>query len=352
MEIAERVELVELYYINGCSVTQCLRKFRAVHGIHAGPSEQAVRNLVKKFKETGSLHDAPRSGGPRTARTEQNITAVAMDVAANPSTSIRRRAQGLGLSRATLHRILIEDLGMHAYKIQLTQQLKPADHRKRRDFVKWFKSRRQGNPDFPTKVVYSDEAHFYLNGTVNKQNCRIWATENPHAIHQQPLHDSKTTVWCGFWAGGVIGPFFFDETVNGDRYREMLTKFLWPKLNELDLDNMWFQQDGATSHTARDTIELLKQMFGERVISKNADVPWPPRSCDLTPLDFFLWGFLKSRVYASRPGSIDELQQNIRHEISHITPDFCQKVIENGVLRFTHAESSRGGHLSDILFHT
>ena len=64
---------------------------------------------------------------------------------------------------------------------------------------------------------------------------------------------------------------------------------------------MWFQQDGATSHTARFTIDLLKGKFGERVISRNGPVEWPPRSCDLTPLDFFLWGHIKSLVYANKP---------------------------------------------------
>ena len=108
-----------------------------------------------------------------------------------------------------------------------------------------------------------------------------------------PLHPQKVTVWCGFHAGGVIGPYFFvDEndrqvTVDGERYRAMLEDYLWPELDELDISDMWFQQDGATSHTARVTIDLLKGKCGERVISRNGLVEWPPRSCDLTPLDFF-----------------------------------------------------------------
>ena len=65
------------------------------------------------------------------------------------------------------------------------------------------------------------------------------------------------TVWCGFHAGGVIGPYFFvDENdrhvaVNGERYRAMLEDYLWAELDELDINDMWFQQDGATSKRAR-----------------------------------------------------------------------------------------------------
>ena len=61
-------------------------------------------------------------------------------------------------------------------------------------------------------------------------------------------------------------------TVNGECYRAMLEDYLWPELNELDINDMWFQQDGATSHTACVTIDLLKGKFGERVISRNGPV--------------------------------------------------------------------------------
>ena len=63
--------------------------------------------------------------------------------------------------------------------------------------------------------------------------------------------------------------------VNGERYRAMLEDYLWPELDELDINDMWFQQDGAISHTARVTIDLLKGKFGKRVISRNGPVEWP-----------------------------------------------------------------------------
>ena len=68
----------------------------------------------------------------------------------------------------------------------------------------------------------------------------------------------------------------------------MITEYFWPQLNDMDLEDMCFQQDGATSHTAIVTINLLETKFGERVISRNGPVSWPPRSRDLTPLDYFL----------------------------------------------------------------
>ncbi|GFX75713.1 uncharacterized protein TNCV_3575381 [Trichonephila clavipes] len=90
-------------------------------------------------------------------------------------------------------------------------------------------------------------------------------------------------------------------TVNGDRYRAMITNFFIPELNNHDVQELWFQQDGTTCHTARATIDLLKDTFGDRLISRFGPVNWPPRSCDLTPLDYFLWGYVKSMVYADKP---------------------------------------------------
>ncbi|GFY02642.1 DUF4817 domain-containing protein [Trichonephila clavipes] len=92
---------------------------------------------------------------------------------------------------------------------------------------------------------------------------------------------------------------------------------------------LWFQQDGATCHTARATIDLLKDTFGDRLISRFGPVNWPPRSCDLTPLDYFLWGYVKSLVYADKPQTLDHLEDNIRGVIADIRPQMLEKVIEN-----------------------
>ncbi|GFU75494.1 putative LOC100569746 [Trichonephila clavipes] len=78
-------------------------------------------------------------------------------------------------------------------------------------------------------------------------------------------------------------------TFNGDRYRALITNFFIPELNNHDVQELWFQQDGATCHTVRATIDLLKDTFRDRLISRFGPVNWPPRSWDLTPLDYFLW---------------------------------------------------------------
>ncbi|GFS73843.1 uncharacterized protein TNCV_1458721 [Trichonephila clavipes] len=188
------------------------------------------------------------------------------------------------------------------------------DHQARRRFVEWAQNEIAIVPDFHKRILFSDEAHFWLNGYVNKQNGRIWSEANPQVYVETPLHPEKLTVWCALWA------------------------------------ELWFQQDGATCHTARATIDLLKDTFGDRLISRFGPVNWPPRSCDLTPLDYFLWGYVKSLVYADKPETLDHLEDNIRRVIADIRPQMLEKVIENWTSRLDYIRASRGSPMPEIIF--
>ncbi|GFY11246.1 uncharacterized protein TNCV_4472321 [Trichonephila clavipes] len=137
---------------------------------------------------------------------------------------------------------------------------------------------------------------------------------------------------------------------NGDQYRAKITNFFIPELNNHDVQELRFQQDGATCHTARATIDLLKDTFGDRLISRFGPVNWPSRSCDLTPLDYFLWGCVKSLVYADKPQTLDHLEDNIRRVIADIRPQMLEKVIENWTSRLDYIRTSRGSPMTEIIF--
>ncbi|GFW71255.1 DUF4817 domain-containing protein [Trichonephila clavipes] len=78
------------------------------------------------------------------------------------------------------------------------------DHQARRRFVEWAQNEIAVVPDFHKRILFSDEAYFWLNGYVNKQNCRIWSEANPQVYVETPLHPEKLTVWCALWAGGIL----------------------------------------------------------------------------------------------------------------------------------------------------
>ncbi|GFV51658.1 hypothetical protein TNCV_1320141 [Trichonephila clavipes] len=110
----------------------------------------------------------------------------------------------------------------------------------------------------------------------------------------------------------------------------MITIFFIPELNNHEVQELWFQQDGATCHTARATIDLLKNT--------------------LTPLDYFLWGYVKSLVYADKPQTLDHLEDNIRRVIADIRPQMLEKVIENWTSRLDYIRASRGSPMPEIIF--
>ncbi|GFW60133.1 uncharacterized protein TNCV_1389461 [Trichonephila clavipes] len=130
----------------------------------------------------------------------------------------------------------------------------------------------------------------------------------------------------------------------------MITNFFIPEFNNHDVQELWFQQNGPTCHTARATINLLKDLFGDLLISRFGPVNWPPRSCNLTPLDNFLWGYVKSLVYADKPQTLDHLEDNIRRVIADIRPQMLEKVIENWTSRLDYIRFSRGSPMTEIRF--
>ena len=98
----------------------------------------------------------------------------------------------------------------------------------------------------------------------------------------------------------------------------MLKEFLFTKIEEEDIDYIWFQQDDATCHTAEATLDVLLAVFEDRIISPRAVAVWPPRNYDLSSLDYYLWDAVKDKCYANNPETIDALKDNIRETIGEI----------------------------------
>lgn len=162
--------MIEQFFKNNESFAATFRNYFTEFGRNSVLSSSTVKRVIEKFRDTGSISDLKHSGRPSTSRSAQNIQAVRQSVAEAPKTSIRHRSQQLDISRSSLQRILTKDLHLHAYKDQLTQELKPDDHRVRRDFVNWILEQQQVDVDFSNKIIFSDEAHFHFNGFVNRQN--------------------------------------------------------------------------------------------------------------------------------------------------------------------------------------
>ena len=354
----QRVFAVTRFLVNG-SIVQTQRDFRRHFNIpHRGtiPNRNLIMTWVNNFNETGSVMKR-RTGGNRTVRTPENIDRVRDAALRSPNRSVRLRASNLNLSQSTVRRILKEDLKFHPYKLVITQQLLEGDYNQRKLFCEQMQLVFNDNDNIT--LFTSDEAHFHLNGFVNRQNFRYWAAENPKELHEKPLHCPRVTVWCAVGKNTVIGPYFFEEngvtvTVNSDRYLTMLNEFFIPQLRRkrIPLRNVWFQQDGATCHTSNATMTFLRQKFPGRLISRRGDVSWPPRSPDLSPCDFFLWGYLKERVYTEKPRTLHELKEAISEEIRRIPRAMLGSVATSFISRLHSCITADGRHMLDVNFRT
>ena len=355
-----RAFVVEEFIKNGESVIMAQRSFRRQFSLSRHdpvPDAKTIRRWVSNFRQTSSALNKRSPGRPRTATGPESVAAVAASIQQSPRRSARKHASALGMSVRSVCRILHRDLNMHPYKMMVVQELNERDYETRttlcRDIL-------QNIP--PTAVlICSDEAHFHLSGTVNKQNFRYWSVNNPCELHERPLHSAKVTVWCAIGDFGVWGPYFFEEegvtvTVTSDRYCELLERFLQPKVVQLIAahhpEDVWFQQDGATAHTSRRSLGILRDMFPDHLVSLRGDIGWPPRSPDLTPCDFFLWGHLKSRVYEHRPATVEDLKAAISQEINAIPRDMIQRAMVNFRNRLHSCIAGGGRHLSDTIFKT
>ena len=237
---------------------------------------------------------------------EETIQNVKDRLLASPKKSLRRLSQESGLSRGTCQRAA-KKAKLHAYRISVVHELRKPDQVTRVAYCRWFQTFLKENPGILDYTWFSDEAWFYPSGYVNSQNSRIWASENPNAIHEEPPHSEKIGVWCGMSRRRIIGPIFFDATITTAAYMEIFNTFV-NQFDDEELSIGYFQHHGATSHTSHASMAQIQFSFGNRVISKGLRPPRPP---DLTPPNCFLCGYLKGRVYQNKPRTIDALKANI-----------------------------------------
>jgi inhibitor of nuclear factor kappa-B kinase subunit alpha len=198
----------------------------------------------------------------------------------------------------------------------------------------------------PQLLFITDEAYFHLSGYVNSQNTRIWSDENPRSVHQIPLHDIKIGVWCAVSARRIIGPIFYHETVNSDRYVRHILEPFFEQLTDDERQYGYFQQDNATAHTARNSISALQEVFDDRIISTGL---WPPRSPDLSVCDFYLWGNLKGKVYRNTSRTAEALQNEIRNVVASISADELQRVSQGFLRRCEACLRATGNHFEHFL---
>ena len=305
------------------SVITVQREFRARFRKDA-PCRNNITRWYRQFVETGCLCKGKSPGRPRVS--DGRIERVREAFLRSPRKSVARASRELDMPKMTVWKVLRKRLCFKPYKMRLVQALTPADKVKRRDFCEEMQLKLEDN-DFVERLIFCDEATFHISGKVNVHNVRIWGTEQLHAQIEHRHDSPKINVFCAVSRKKVHSPFFFpDATVTGDSFLDMLENWLLPQLNT-NYDDYILQLDSAPTHFHRNVRVLLNCVLQQHWIGRAAKgdshlLPWPPRSLDLTPCSFFLWGFVKDSVYIpTLPMSLRELRDRITHALLTITAD-------------------------------
>lgn len=345
-----REELVDMIFILGESQKNCFlasRIYAERYPERRHPDKRSLQNLMERFSQTGKV-EYPKPVRDKPVRTEEKELDVMLQVVENPSVSQENVADALNVSKSTVQRVLKQNR-FHAYHIQFHQELFEEDFQKRVEFCNWAQAKIRLNLDFFDKVLFSDEATFHKNGFVNRHNFHYYSDHNPRIFRQiDRQHRWSINVWGGIIGDLVIGPHFFNGHLNGEMYLDFLQNEL-PRLCQnvpvATRNTMWLQHDGAPAHYSMQVRNHLNEAFGNRWIGRGGPTKWPPRSPDLTSLDFFLWGFVKETVYQDPPTTPEDMQQRIRNAFQTITPGILRRVARSFNTRLRLCLEENGRHI-------
>lgn len=230
-------ELVDALFI----YAECLRNGSAASRVYAErypgrpvPSRFFFGRLERKLRTTGSLKDCRRGRSmPGISSKEETQIAVLSAVAADPSQSIRDISRN---SKITRHTVLKKNK-FRPFHLHHHQALTESDHEKRLRFCHWAQQVVADDEHFFKRILWTDEATFCNDGTLNRHNMHHWSDANPHLVREvDKQHRWKVNVWCGIIGDRIIGPHIFDGTVNAAYFGQFLDTALPGLLEDLPLE--------------------------------------------------------------------------------------------------------------------
>ena len=302
---------------------------------------------MKRFTETGTTLSKLIPGRNRSVRTRRVIEIVKKRVRRNPRRSMRKTAKELKISETSLRRIVKEDLGLKAYKMQCRHLISATSKQKRLDRGKKMLEEIQSATD---KVfIWSDEKMFTVQAVMNSQNDRVYAANagdlpegsRTHFCRQKP---AGVMVWAAVASDGTKSPLLFIEEgvkVNSLVYLQMLKEKVLPWVTEAFGEHYVFTQDGAPAHTSNVTQMWCKEHFSG-FLDKNM---WPPSSPDINPMDFAIWSILESDVSKISYSSVAALKKALVTSWSNLDEETVRHSCESVTSRLKAMIKAKGGHI-------
>lgn len=342
-------ELVDMVFILG----ECLRNpllasrvYRERYPDRRHPDVTAFENLLARFVSSGGSVAYSKPSRDRSVLSEHNKEIIMTALVENPRRSAKQIGEISEVSRTSVWRT-IKSVHFHPYRFQKHQKLLGDDRLSRLGFCRWVNEKLGNERDFFNFVLFTDESTFHNDGFMNSHNYHHYSDINPHLTREvDRQHRWSLNTWGGILGQYVVGPFFFDRHLNSQVYSDFLRHDLPILLEDIPLmvrQRMWFQHDGAPAHYGIGVRNFLNHEYPQRWIGRGGPVNWPPRSPDITKPDFFLWGYVKERVYEEQPTTADDMRNRIREAFRSITPEMLENVNRNFANRVRHCLQNNGG---------
>lgn len=347
----ELSDIILTYGETLCNAAAAQRRYGEKYPRRRLPNARTFIAVNRRLRETGSARASGHAAGGRRLDIDEDVLDSVVE---NPRISTRRIAARLNASRSTVHRILQRER-LHPFHLQPVQSLQPQDHAARLQYCQWFLHQSADNPAFCSTVLFTDEASFTRRGVFNFHNEHVWAYVNPHVVRETHFqHEFSLNIWAGIVGDMLIGPHILPNRLNGASYRAFLENDLLDLLDDVPLDIrhiMWYMHDGAPAHFSRAAREYLNVIYPRRWIGRGGPVPWPARSPDLNPLDYYLWGHLKACVYASDVANNDELWLRVQNACQAVraNPGVLERVRQSHMRRLQACVDIRGSNFEHLL---
>lgn len=345
------LDLCCIYGESNRIISRTCRKFNEKYPELPPITNNKFRRIKSNFLKFGNVKAVRTAPKPVTDNENNEINVLAY-FHANPQGSIPGASDDLGLCYSSIQRILKKHK-MHNFSYQKVQSLRPEDFPIRTEFCEHMILRLQENPDILKRILWTDEAKFSKEGIFNRKNLHHWAKENPHVVRESNFQQRFSfNVFC-IIMDDMVEYHVYEENLNGNKYVEILRTVVANFIDNLPLNiynSLYYQMDGCGAHNTREVYEELVSLFQDRWFAYRGPWRWPARSPDLTPLDFYLWGKIKTIVYATPVTTKENLENRVRAAFQHLNAHEIRRATVNSVnCRILSCLEQNGGHFEHLL---
>ncbi|CAG9854399.1 unnamed protein product [Phyllotreta striolata] len=362
---------IVLWHGTGKTCPQIIELFHKMFPGRPLPTRSIIARIVQNLRVHGcfSLKNQKNRAAAVVPRIKLNpdrelreimVCAAMQQDSTRPTVDIARE---FNISKSSVCNILQRN-GYRTYRPLRANEIFSEDTYLRMEFCERVMEIANRDENFISNIIFTDAASFPIHGRHNPSINRYWSRENERRTSDaRKQHTETLNVWAGILGNHIVGPFFIEGTLDAQRYLALLQNEIIPAVCYLGvpLSSVWFQQGGGSdAQNAAAVREYLLQMFPNRLLARfrkfagdgQMNISWPPRSPDLTPCEFFLWGYVKSKIYGfqgHRANNLNKLRLQIVNALKAISPEMLANVRAGFYNRLGYCLAQGGDRFEHLL---